>query len=165
MSVINQLTARTMLFIKTATIGWIQTNNNSNRLKLFLSTSMLHRLYLLPQAFHKRRLFVTATAELDMTLKIAAERWAHIPTLGESDFSPFTAGWLLMVRKPWLLIFTNLSLICTVSGCNPSASDQGFVLSSPAQYLANICNKHSISTSQKHLNRMPMCLHSSCNSF
>lgn len=89
----------------------------------------------------------------------------HIPTLRESDFSPFTAGWLLMVRKPWLLIFTNLSLICTVSGCNPSASDQGFVLSSPAQYLANICNKHSISTWQKHLNRMPFCLHSSCNSF
>jgi hypothetical protein len=81
--------------MKTATSGWIQTNNNPNRLKLFLSTSMLHRLYLLPQAFHKRRLFVTVTAELDMRLEIG-----HIPTLRESDFSPFTAGWLLMVRKP-----------------------------------------------------------------
>jgi hypothetical protein len=82
MSVINQLTARAMLFIKTATSGWIQTNDNPNRLKLFLSTSMLHRLYLLPQAFHKRRLFVTATAELDMRLKIAAERWAHTNARG-----------------------------------------------------------------------------------
>lgn len=41
---------------------------------------MLHRLYLLPQAFHKRRLFVTPTAELDM--KIAAERWAHTNAWG-----------------------------------------------------------------------------------
>lgn len=41
---------------------------------------MLHRLYLLPQAFHKRTLFVTATAELDMRLKI--ERWAHTNARG-----------------------------------------------------------------------------------
>jgi hypothetical protein len=31
----------------------------------------------------------------------------NVPTLGESDFSAFTAGWLLMVRKPFKLIFTS----------------------------------------------------------
>jgi hypothetical protein len=36
-------------------------------------------------------------------------------------------------EKTMIVYFTNFSLMCTVSGRNPSNSDQGFVLSSPAQ--------------------------------
>jgi hypothetical protein len=40
----------------------------------------------------------------------------HPPTEGESDFSPLTAGWLLMVRKPFELIFSRCSFMIFVSG-------------------------------------------------
>jgi len=62
----------------------------------------------------------------------------HPPTIGESDFSPLTAGWLLMVRKPFVLIFSRWSFMIFVSGWRPSSSDQGLVLNFPRQNNLNL---------------------------
>lgn len=57
------------------------------------------------------------------------------PTAGESEGAPFTAGWLLMVRKPAALSATSCSLMLADSACSePSASsDQGWLANWPLQ--------------------------------
>lgn len=68
---------------------------------------------------------------------ISYKNW-HLPTDWESDFAPLTAGWLLMVRKPFKLMFPSCSFMIFVSGWRPSSSDQGLLLSSPRQYFINL---------------------------